>query len=264
MKNLIYLFAFAILFIAASCGDDEAPLGDTGSVDMNWLAVYGDDPLVMTLQKYDYLDGQKIKIDDFNFFISNVTLVEESNNDEVELIDIEYVNFAEDGSVEDAQTAKTFSANLIPVGNYSAVRIGFGVPDDLNKESSTQLGSDHPLVKGGTWWADWDSYIFTRINGTYDIDGNGDFDENDAAISHHLGGDFAYKTITFDKAMVVEAGKTLNLDFLFDIEKFYSPDGAAFVDLTDPAKQKTHNLANKDVIEYLIENWQAAITISVQ
>ena len=261
MKKLSFLFALTALFLAASCGDDEAPIGETGSVNMNWLAVYDGEPLVMSLEDYDYMDGEKVKFVDVNFFISEVTLVEEGSNDEVELIDIEYVKFDDNGSVEDAETAQTFSADLIPAGNYNSIRISFGVPDELNVESSNQLGSEHPLAKNGAYWADWNSYIFTRINGFYDSTGDGTIDGDDATLSHHLGGDFAFKTVTFDQAVVVEGGKALDLDFVFDLAKFYNPSGNDFLDLSDPANQKTHNLANKSAIEYLIENWQAAISI---
>lgn len=261
MKNLFFFLAIAVISLSSSCKDDDAPIGPTGSVNMSWIGNFGGEPLIMILDDYEYLDGNLVKYKDVEFFISNVTLTEEGTGDEVELFEIEHISFSANGTVEDANTPAVLSASRVPAGTYSGIKLGFGVPEDLNKESSNQLGSDHPLRKEGTYWSDWGSYIFTKINGQYDSDGDGEFEDTDQGFSHHLGGDAVYRTITFSAPMIVEENQTLDINVLFDLKALYGSSSADYLDMNNPANVHTNDADDLTVANYMMDNLQDAIII---
>ena len=262
INPILFLLAIFTVSLAASCGDDDAPLGPTTTVNMNWTGVYETDPLVMINDAYKYPDGRQVTFKDVNFFISNVSLLEAETGDEVELIEVEYVDFSNNTSTAEAEQPITFVTNLVPVGNYKGIRIGFGVPEDLNNENANQFGAGHPLRKNfGQFWSDWESFIFTMINGQYDENGDGVFDASDPGFSHHLGSDAVYRTVTIDKQFQLVEGESFDLNVVFDLRKFYARSDSDYFDMTDPANRHTNDPSDLTVAEYMVENFKTAVSV---
>ena len=261
MKNLLILLISTSIFMAASCGDDQI-LGETADVNLNFKGTYGDDPLVCQNSDfiYAYPDGREIRFTSFEFFISEVSLVEEGGTDGVELIDIKYVNFTENTTAEGADSAISFPLN-IPTGTYKGLKIGIGVPADLNNTSSSELSASHPLRKHGSFWSGWGSYIFTKIGGVYDIEGDGLANSQNVSITHHLGSDAMYKEIFLSKPIQLEKGDVLDLNIQLDARALYET-GVDMLDLTDSVNQVTHDPENIQAATYMTSNYQQAFSIN--
>ncbi len=263
MKKLIFLLFASTLFIASSCEDDPV-LGETSTVNLNFKAVFSGDPLVFqnSDHQYKYPQGNKIKFSDLKFFISEVSLLEEEGGDEAELIDIQYVNFSNNTTLEEAESPITFPVPNIPSGKYKALKIGIGVPIELNNNNYTQYGAGHPLRKNsGEFWDGWDSFIFMKINGIYDVDGN-DIDVGvDAPLGHHLGGNQFYSYINLSKSITLEPNKELDLDIVIDLAKLYENQVGEYLDLTNSDNWSTHDQSNVEVITFLTNNYERSFSL---
>ncbi len=257
MKKLQILLFLAFVSILACKDDDSA--NPVSTVNLNFKALFGGEPLVFTLSSYTYPDGRAIKFQTLNFYISNVALLKEGGEEEI--VDIEFLNFSENVTLPEAQTPLTVKNDRIPLGNYKGVRIGIGIPASMNKASANQLPAGHPLRRtyNTHFWSDWGSFIFMKMEGVYDKDGNG-FDGNDPGFGHHLGTDAVYRTFTFDRPIEVKAGTPLDLNFSLDVRNLYV-DGTTWLDLSNPANLYTHNPNDLSVAFYLIDNFQRAFVL---
>ena len=263
MKKIIFFLFVSTLFTFSSC-DDDVVMVDTSSVKLNFKAAYSGEPLVFQNNgfQYDYPLGNKIKFSDLKFFIADVALLEEEGGAEAKLIDIQYVNFSENTTLEEAERPISFVLNDVPSGKYKALKIGIGVPADLNNENYSQYGADHPLrVNSGEFWAGWNSFIFMKINGTYDIDGDGIGTGTDASLGHHLGGNQFYKVITLSKPITLDPDQEKELNIELDLEKLYENVTGENLDLSISDNWGTHDPSKVDVITFLTNNFHQAFTL---
>ncbi len=263
MKKLFFLLLAAPLFFATSC-DDDVVIGGTSSVQLNFKAYFSGDPLVFqnSAFQYKYPAGNPIRFTDLKFFIAEVALLEEEGGDEAELIDIEYVNFSNNTTLEEAERAISYSLNNIPSGQYKALKIGIGVPADLNNEDYTNYGENHPLRKnGGEFWSGWNSFIFMKIDALYDLEGNGLGTGNDASLGHHLGGDQFYKTVILSKPITLEPDQNLELDIEIDLANLYLNAAGEVLDISDNANWSTHDQNKVDAILFLTNNYERAFSL---
>lgn len=263
MKNCLFFLIGAFLFLTTSC-DDDAVLGDTASVTLNFKAVYDGEPLVCQNSDfvYDYPDGKSIRFNSTEFFIAEVALLEEEGTDEVELIDIDYINFSENTTLDEALQAITRDlGSVFPAGNYKGIKIDIGVPAELNNLNNGDLGANHPL-RQVTPWITWESYIFMKTSGIFDIDDNGLGMGDDVTVAHPIGSDDMYhNTLTLLKPIVLEANKTLELNITLDVKKLYENDNG-FLDLMDDNNHSSHNLSDLPYAPTFIKaNYNNAFTL---
>lgn len=257
MKKLLLLFLTGMAFF--SCDDD--PARPEATAHLNFRAVYDGSPLVM-YQDYTYPDNRLIRFQNFNFFISNVVLLPSEGSDEVKLTDIEFVEFSENTAINEAQTPVTFSKKNIPAGNYKGIRIGIGVPSNLNNANAGQFSAGHPLKKTFTthFWSDWKSFIFMKCEGIYDLDGNGIFSATDRGFEHHPGMDAVYQNLTLLKPIVIEEGKPFDLNLVVDVLKIYEM-GGNYLDLADPINKDTQEASDLPLALSLMQNFAQALTL---
>ena len=263
MKKILFLVTACVLLMAASCDDDQV-LGDTGDVTLNFKALYSGEPLVFQNSEftYKYPEGAPIRFNDLRFFISEVALVEEEGSDEAVLIDLDYINFSNNTTLEEAERALVYPLSNIPAGNYKALKFSIGVPADLNNDNYTQYGENHPLRRNsGEYWAGWDSFIFMKINGSYDKDGDGLGVGDDASLGHHLGGDAYFKTITLSKSIVVAPDQNLDLNINLDLVGFYQAASGEILDLNNPDNWATHSTDKIEALTFLTDNFANGFTI---
>ncbi len=257
-----FSFLLVLIFSAAlfSC-DDDRPIGPTTTVNLGFRATYDGAPLVM-LRHYDYPDLHKVFFQQFNFYIADVALLEAEAGDEAVLTEIEFLDFSNNTTDAEAMQPLAFSFERVPVGTYKGIRIGIGVPEDLNKSDAQQFGAGHPLNQtfASHFWSDWGSFIFLKSEGTYDLDGNAVFDSADAGFGHHPGTNAAYQEITILQPIELIEGQALDLNFLVDILKIYQENGAT-LDLANPDKRDTQDAADLPLAIEMMSNFEQAISI---
>lgn len=227
MRKIFFLLLFSPLFIASSCDQDNPTPEPAGNVDVIFKANY-DGEVFLTQKEYDYTETMPIRFTSLNFFVANISLLEQVDaSEETELIEVDFVDlsFAE-GQLAEAQAGITLSSRKVPAGTYTGLKIGFGIPADLNRTQPNDYGSNDVLSMSSHYWSGWNSYIFSKIEGVADVDGDGQFETSEGeGISLHMGTDETFtERILFPSTPIVveEDGKVeivLNLDVktLFDM-----------------------------------------------
>jgi len=244
MKKFIpflLLLAFTVQF---SC-DPDPTFEDTTDVELFFKGKFGNETLLINTE-YDF-ENDPMRFDQFNFFISNVVLVKEINGslEETELTEIDFVELSyKPSEVDDAQRGFRVIAKNIPIGDYSAIRIGLGVPTDYNKTSPDDYGSAHPLRRSSHFWPAWESFIFSKTEAKIDIDNDGGFTHK---LSYHTGSDEAYRTKFMAKDITLKEGSTTQVVFEIDAKKMFD-------NIDVMTETGTHNITDMDIVNKLMDN----------
>ena len=256
MKKFLFLvFVAATVF---SCGDDNQPATPSATVNLNFKAVYNGDPLVL-YQPLNYPDGKQIRMQNFNFFVSNITLLGEGATADYVLSEVAYFDFNDNLDVAAAQKALTRKYEEVPLGTYSGVRIDFGVPASLNNADAGKLDNSNPLRQefSSHFWSDWGSFIFMKSEGIYDLTGDGVFNQDDVGFEHHPGTNAVLTSVTKLKPITLEKGQVFDLNLSADVYQIYVNNGVA-LDLSNPDNRNTQELSDIPLAIDLMSHWEQA------
>lgn len=258
MKKLLFLFLPIALF---SCEKESHLLGPSANVNLNIYAVWDTLPLVLN-QPLPYSEEQKLQFSELNFFISNVTLLEEESADELDFLEVGLADFSANTSPGAVQPAK-FSVRDVPAVSYKAIRLSIGVPSNLNKASVGSYGAGHPLKAAFDthFWSAGKSFFFLKMAGIFDsnLDGTITGLPEDLPFELFPAKNANFITLTFTKHFSPEDGKPLDLNLKLDVKKLFLEDGK-LLDLTDPANLSTYNPENPALSALLMSNFQRALS----
>ena len=252
MKNPIILLLSIVLFFISCDKDTPNIQDDVSDVQIVFKAIYGDDPYIAN-QAYDYGDDQ-IRIATFSFYVSDIKLGSSSNASEVDEID--FVDFS--GVQVDQQSAIAgirIVNTQAPIGSYPALSIGIGVPSDLNKTTPDEYAPTHVLSKTSHYWADWQSYIHMKIEGTLDTDGDGLFD--DVSFMYHVGADETYESLEIQTPVTVVKDEMNSFLVEVDLEKLFV--NATRLDIE--SNPRLHTAEDLTLGHFLMDNFSNAIRL---
>ncbi|MFT4667470.1 MAG: hypothetical protein ACI8YQ_003271 [Polaribacter sp.] len=270
MKKVSLLFAvFSILYIG-SCGSDDTTVNQaTTNLDMVITASFGGEVLQMQ-KEYTLCDGKAIRFSEVNLFVSDMVLLKESDPQTAvtELKEIDFLDFTFTDSIA-AAVGSTISIQQVPVGTYSGLRLGLGVIADLNRTNPADYGSTSPLSKSSHYWAMTDSYIFAKVTGFADLNGDGVITQGGAdteGFTYHIGSDPTYGSASIIKQINLEEGvngqMNLNLDFssVFETSKA-TYDGDPADDCLDIATYKAAHTDDLELATDMMANLANSITL---
>ena len=252
-----YISLFSVLFITlfSSCDNDPTINGidDLASVDVTFKAMYGGENFLID-DVYEY-NGDQIRISNLKFFVSELTLGSDTNGSEIDEIKFVDFNLLTNSILAEEGLAIAGSSG-IPVGDYPGINVGVGVVSDLNAETPDQFASTHPLSNTSMYWEDWNSYIFLKLEGTMDTDGDGMFD--DVSFVYHVGSDPAYEQVNINNSVSLTKDQSMGLVMELDVEKLFVRDGQ-YLDIE--ANPRIHNIDQMETGHYLMDNYVNALTI---
>ena len=217
----VFLLAAFTLFVAGDCNreDDDLPELETGTLEVTYKAVFAGETFSTGAQTYDY-DGSgstTVRFDKFDFFVHEVNAsgsgTEDNELDEVDFFDFTFLD------AEAAANGFTRIYSNVPVGNYSGFNLKVGVPSDENDRFCTECADTHPLSRESHWWPAWESYIFQKLEGKADTNGDGVTD--DVIFSYHTGTDAAARSVNLMTDFAVNGGETTRLTILFDVQQLF-------------------------------------------
>jgi hypothetical protein len=241
------LFLLAILSFSA-CQDDPDPVVSKDNFTLTFKATYDGLPLEK-YKNYPY-GNATIFFDKFNIYLSDITLLKGS--EEVKLSDIEWINFTPDLAPSDSAVVVTYKLDA-PDGDYTGIRIGYGVRADLNAKNPADFPPGHPLYEESEYWSGWNSYIFAKAQGKYDLDGNGTPEAN---LFYHCGSDPVYDVASFTHDIPVADTGALTVEF--DLKKLFTYDGQ-LLDLTVAENRATsHDMSNITLGQKVMSNFKNA------
>ncbi len=158
-------------------------------------------------------DEQTYSFDRFDFYVSNVKLIDANGNEtllsEVELYDL--------GCPKPI-------VNQVPAGNYTSVKIGLGLSENLNASDPTLFEPGHPLsyVNSEHYWSWATRYIFLMVEGKLN-----DTDNSESIFLYHLGKDDLYEEVVLERNITVTENETTDIDITIDVDKlFYNEDSS--------------------------------------
>lgn len=249
MKNWI---GFLVLTLVISgCNFDVIPKEEQ-SFTLNFSGKYGTDDLVLN-EAYDFPNNYQMKFGELSFFISNVRLVDE-NDQEFSIGTADLVSFYNNHSSATASKKETISIDDVPNGKYKKIKFGIGLPADLNAKNPADYANDNPLSKTQYYW-DWRAtYIFSMVECTVDTLLNGSFDHY---LTYHSGSDAMYKEVSFDTDFVID-NADFSINFVLDAKKIFVTD-TVFDVKNNPLTHSTPDDAH--IADEIITNLANAISV---
>lgn len=244
MKNLLFLFAAALVIFTTSCGNDE------GSLELNFVNTYEGEPIVLG-DAYQFNDNVNIQFDKIRYFVANVQLMD--GGTATELVDVDYLNFEDSATPDLASAGKTLIINDIEAKSYDGIEMNIGLTQTQNDSKREDVPAASPL-NDGNYWAPWESYIFITLEMRADLDNDDIFEHN---LVYHMGGNQAIRTKSFSKEVDVMDGKTTTLNFELDIKDVLIQNGQEF-DIFNITAVHT----DKDIMEELADKVQAAFKLN--
>jgi hypothetical protein len=245
MKKL-FLFSIVLPFLSFQCKEQFEP--NQANVQASFKPVYDGQPFVIN-QVYT-IEGKKIRFTRLSFFVS--TEWSDLSNDFIKKGGaVHLLDFSDLDQTTKSANGITKNINLI-VGEQRSFKLDLGVESFMNLRKPVDFGSETPLSEGSNYWDDWKSYIFLKLEGTMDRDGDGRFE---SGITLHTGGNEAYRVLNFAKTFTVQGDGSTKLSFTLNINTLLR-------DIDLMTVNATHQTGDKPTMLKLMDNLKDAILIN--
>ncbi len=160
---------------------------------------------------YQNISDERIQLQLLKLYLGDVSLFT-AGGDSAEVFDVDFFKLV-DGAV-----TRTYT---VVEGTYDDVRIGLGVPADLNGMSSTMWYDYEPLsTVNGMYWSWATMYRFMIFEGRYDTSAT-NIGTPPYQFSIHTGRNECYRSRSFALPVDVAAGDTTDLRLELDITRFF-------------------------------------------
>jgi len=195
-KSLLLVLLFGITLFNACKKDDPSDIDPTrkGNLRISFENVVGNQSLQLNSGSYQNALGESFNVTMLNYYISNISLVDENGNVYTVPQNESYFLVKQDVSA-----SKSITIPNVPEGNYTSIRYTIGV-DSLRSTMpiADRTGVLDPADGGqGMYWM-WNSgYIFMKFEGTSTAASGGD-------IKYHIGGFGGYSSPTINNIKNVD------------------------------------------------------------
>lgn len=232
------VLVMSVLLFAVSCSkDDDETVECTpdvwdSSLKISVAADVNGSALALG-SEYTLNDGNKLRLDRFKFFLSNITLVK-ADGSETMVKDVMLVDYDLTPPTNPALPNWTNEFTLeVPAGEFTAIKFDLGVQKELNETDPAAYASDHPLsiTTGNMYWSWATMYKFVVLEGKADV-GSGSFDES---VVFHTGTDPLYRSVSsISGDFTTQSGGTTNLSISLDVESLFEGPGGSISIATSP------------------------------
>lgn len=269
IKNHFVSSAVVALFALVTLSACDTSVGDE-TVDLSFQlqSVVGSTPLVAGTQTYS-INGRNTTIESARFYMSDIVLLRSDGSEVALVTDDPVTTVARDSEGNDVPHTVTEEVILaksdiaddvyhigeVEAGDYVGIRFSVGLSGLTNKIDASQMDATHVLAtqtdKGNHW--SWNSgYIFLRMDGQVDTDGD---DTVDSEWHVHLGTPNFLETVTLDTPFTLNAGDEANLHLVVDYAKFLTG-----LDYSDPDQLLCHTMDNLPVAQVVGANIPSAFS----
>ena len=246
MKKLL-LFLLPVILLSSRCKEDTPPEAQ-GVMSINIKPNYNNKPFVIN-QIYN-INGKNVRFTRLSFLLTEtcpkVNSSDGSCGTNAYLIDLTTLD-------DSTKSAKGFTQILTnsSEGSKNGLQMSLGVAPTLNASQPKDFASSNTLSDGGLYWADWKSYIFTKIEGLMDKDGNGTFE---TGITLHTGGDDSFRQTWFPKTFAVDTKGSTTLNFDLNINTLLRG-----IDLS--TVNSSHQTGDKPTMLLIMNNLKDGMTL---
>jgi len=256
MKKYLFFLLCPLFLLAADCNDSEVQPVETGTLELNFKPAFGTDPLVMYARAYPYEAGVKVKWQLFRFYLSDISIDHKDKAMQAGktiIKDIELIDFEAIQSDLQVKDGITITFDKVPVDDYQAILFGVGVSKKLNETNPGFYAPGHPL--GDNYWSAALGYVFTKIEGNADKDGDDNFESK---LTFHAGGDPYYRKVNFEKDFTIKPNETTRLNFEVDLRAVLVRNQNDFLDFR---KVTIDHTTKPEIATFISDNLVNAITL---
>lgn len=240
---MVKFFVFLMtIFVMMGC-KTQTSANVTPQVSMNLQIVpdYNGAPLVM-YKTYTF-NGKPIQFTRFSFILSRLCGSASANCQNRQM----QFDFAVNTDSVSALKGLTNSFQTDPTALQNIV-LGFGVDSISNAVPPAQQNQNSPLANGLNYWDAWNSYIFLKIEGMYDKDGDGVFE---TPFALHTGGNPTYSEKTFNLNNNFTNATSLRLLFNVNLAKIIN-------DINLNVTTQTHKSGDLPLMQTMMNNFNVA------
>lgn len=246
MRQLLpFLLLIPLLSSFSKCKDDVTP---SGILALNIKAQFNGQPLVVN-QVYDY-NGKKLRITKLSFYMSSTSIQPANTETAATVTPILKADFSDFDTEVKAQSGVIFNLKYNQ-NTYLKLNTNIGINSELNAKKPKDFENTNPLSNAGDYWDSWNSYIFTKFEGSLDKDGDGKFE---TGITIHTGGNEVYQPLSFTKNFTITEGVTTSLSFYLNVNQLI--DG---VDLA--TVNSTHQTGDLPTMKIFTGNFVKALVL---
>lgn len=220
MKSNKFWLVLAGLFALSACNKDEEnkteePTVQNAKVILHYDFNYGADDFALNTN-YTTDSGWVVRYTLASFYLSKPMVMDDADNSTA--LDPEYYIVRPDVMMSDMGS--------IPAGHAHMFAVSIGVDEATNTEDGASgvqpsdfSDASHPLAPQpeGMYWSWASGYIFVKIEGEVDYEGDGTFDQT---FKYHLGTNDFRKDRSLMVHQELAAGDTLNVTMTVDYEAF--------------------------------------------
>jgi hypothetical protein len=233
-------YLLLILLVISSCKDKEVvtPV-ENPTITSNFKLTFQGSPFSMN-KRYS-VNATTTIFTRLSFFISNVVLISPSG--ETKLADVSFLDLS---TLDQNNSTAGINLNLgtAPAGTYTAIRLGIGLDNTHNAKRPSEYTVGNILAENAQYWDSWSSYIFSKMEGNLDADGDGTLE---TGITLHTGGSNVYKEFTLQKPITIKTGSSNNINFSLDLETLLT---ATDLKLTN----NIHNAGDLKTMQKIVAN----------
>lgn len=224
MNYYLGLF-FTASFLVFSCEPDPKN-PEPATIELIIKGNFQGQPLVFDpVSEYLYFDGSKLTFTRSEFFINNLELVSPDGTHksfgELKHIKLQDQQF----TVQKAQEGYKLKFIAFAEGTYNGLKFDLGLTPQLNRTSPANYKSGHVLFDGDNYWSGWDSYIFSKTEGSI-TDNKG----KNAKFAYHSGFDEALRKIHINKPIVIKDGAVNTITIELDHSKIFG-DNSNYINI---------------------------------
>lgn len=228
MKALLPFGLMALLFATTTgCREDDPipptpsiPGTATGRLQVRVVPEWEGSPLAFYTE-YRNISDYRTTVEMLKLYLGDLRLM--TTGDSTDVASVAYF---------DLEGGRDTASWSVPVGTYTALHTGLGVPEDVNHTDPALYGAAHPLsINNGTHWS-WNSgYRFVLFEGRYSPD-PASTDPLLNAYSLHTGFDTAYIELQLVPAqpITIVQGAITELVVRVSVDRFFH-GAAGTVDL---------------------------------
>ncbi len=226
------------------------------NLTLNFQGVFGDQPLRMYEGTYDYPGDVDLRFQLFQFYLSDIGLLSTKNGqvDTTFISNIDLVSFKDIISEDDASKGVSISLSDVPSGTYDGLVMGIGVAPEYNATQPGDYTPPHPLDDHYWSWAR--GYVFAKVEGNADLDGDGTFEEK---LTFHLGENEYYRPVVLNETLVIGPSNR-EMDFRVDVERMLSDGQGNYVDFRQVTQDHTND---RDLVRFMMDNLVKAVSMTV-
>lgn len=248
-----FLPALVAALFLTGCDADSMDSQEDVDLSLRLQGMFGSQQLIAG-QTYDH-NGATVTLSTARVYLSEFVLTtadgqevtvategvtvpakDENDNDVTHTVTDKIILTKHDLGMED------YHFGTVPAGDYTSISFRVGIVGQDNRVDASQVPATHALAKqtdkNNHWnWAN--GYIYLRLDGQVDSDGDGTVDE---VWETHIGKENFSRMVTLDTDFELDAEMGNELHLMIDYQHFIST-----VDLADPTERLSHTGDNLPV-----------------